>query len=68
MPRISRRSLESGERFGRYRWVVERTLAWLLGYRRLGTRYARRADLLLGLLQLACPSICLHFLPPVERL
>jgi transposase len=30
-PRIARRGVESSERLGRYRWVVERTLAWILG-------------------------------------
>jgi hypothetical protein len=35
--------------------VVERSLAWLVGYRRLQVRYERRADILLGFLQLACP-------------
>jgi hypothetical protein len=34
--------------------VVERSLAWLVGYRRLQVRYERRADILLGFLQLAC--------------
>jgi IS5 family transposase len=33
--RIARRGVESSERLGRHRWVVERTLAWLSGYRRL---------------------------------
>jgi hypothetical protein len=28
--------------------VVERVLAWLVGYRRLQVRYERRADILLG--------------------
>ena len=50
------------ERLGRYRWVVERSLSWLLGYRRLGVRYERRADLLQGLLHLACALSCLRFL------
>jgi transposase len=45
-------------------WVVERTFAWLLGCRRLGVRYERRADLLRGLLHLACALICLRFLTP----
>jgi transposase len=48
----------------RHRWVVERSLAWLLGYRRLGVRYERRADLLQGLLHLACALTCLTFLAP----
>ncbi len=64
-PRIARRGIDSSERLGRYRWVVERSLAWLLGYRRLGVRYERRADLLQGLLHLAWALICLRFLTPV---
>jgi hypothetical protein len=38
--------------------VAERSLAWLMGYRRLQVRYERRADILLGFLQLACAFIC----------
>jgi hypothetical protein len=38
------------------------SLAWLVGYRRLQVRYERRADILLGLVQLACPLICLNSL------
>ena len=33
-PRIARRGVESRERLGRYRWTVERTVAWLLAFRR----------------------------------
>jgi transposase len=62
-PRIARRGVDTSERLGRYRWVVERSLAWLLGYRRLGVRYERRSDLLLGLLHLACALTCLRRLP-----
>ena len=32
-PRIARRGIESSERLGRHRWVVERTLAWFALYR-----------------------------------
>ena len=63
-PRLARRGIESSERLGRHRWVVERTLAWLLGCRRLGVRYERREDLLQGLLHLACVLLCLRFLGP----
>jgi transposase len=63
-PRIARRGIESSERLGRHRWVVERSFAWLLGCRRLGVRYERRADLLRGLLHLACALICVRFLAP----
>ena len=63
-PRLARRGIDSSERLGRYRWVVERMQAWLLGVRRLGMRYERRADLLQGLLHLACSLLCLKFLAP----
>jgi hypothetical protein len=66
-PRFARKGIESSERQGRYRWVVERSLAWLLGFRRLGVRYERRAGMLQGLLHLACALICLRFLSPSER-
>ncbi len=62
--RIARRGVDSSERLGRHRWVVERSLSWLLGCRRLGVRYERRADLLQGLLHLACALVCLRFLEP----
>jgi hypothetical protein len=38
---------------------AERSLAWLVGYRRLQVRYERRADILLGFVHLACALICL---------
>jgi len=62
MPRLARRGIDSSERLGRHRWIVERSLSWLLGYRRLGVRYERRDDVLQGLLQLAYALICLKFL------
>jgi len=61
-PRIARRGVEPGQRLGRHRWKVEQTLAWLLGCRRLTVRYERRADLLQGLLHLACALLCLRSL------
>lgn len=63
-PRLALRGIDSSERLGRYRWVVERTLSWLLGCRRLGIRCERRADLLQGLLHLACALLCVRFLEP----
>jgi IS5 family transposase len=61
-PRIARRGVESSQRLGRHRYVVERSLAWLVGYRRLQVRYERRADILAAFLQLACALICLNAL------
>jgi hypothetical protein len=37
--RIARKGIETGDMLGRHRWVIERTLAWLTGYRRLTLRY-----------------------------
>ena len=61
VPRIARRGVESSERLGRYRWVIERTLAWFARFRRLTVRYERRLDLLLGFHLLAAALICLGF-------
>ena len=57
-PRLARRGIESSERLGRHRWVVERTLAWLNRFRRLTIRYERRADLHQAFLTLGCAMIC----------
>ena len=59
-PRIARRGVESSQKLGRHRWVVERTFAWLNQFRRLTVRYERRADLHLALITLACAVICLR--------
>ena len=61
-PRIARRGVESSERLGRYRWVVERTGAWLNRYRRLKVRYERRDDIHQAFLELGCALICWNFL------
>lgn len=60
IPRIARRGIESSQRLGRYRWVVERTLSWLNRYRRLKVRYERRADIHLAFVTLGCALICWH--------
>ncbi len=57
-PRIARREIESSERLGRYRWVVERTLSWLNRFRRLKVCYERRADIHWAFLTLGCALIC----------
>ncbi len=49
--RIARIGRDSSARLGRHRWVVERTLGWLLSYK----------------LQLACALICYRQLPESLR-
>jgi IS5 family transposase len=61
--RIARRGVENSSRLGRVRWVVERTMSWLLGFRRLALRYDRTVATLSALLALACAWICHRRLP-----
>jgi len=61
--RIARRGIEDSSRLGRVRWVVERTMAWLLSFRRLALRYDRSRVTIEALLSLACTLICLRRLP-----
>jgi transposase len=62
LPRIARKGIESKEKLGRHRWVVERAFAWLNRFRRLTIRYERRADIHHALTTLACSLICLRAL------
>ena len=41
-------AVNSSQRLGRHRWVVERTFAWLNRFRRLRVRYKRREDIYLA--------------------
>jgi transposase len=66
-PRIARRGIDSSERLGRYRWIVERTNAWLLAFRRLALRFDRQAASVVAFLHLACALICLRFLGYVAQ-
>ena len=63
-PRIAWRGIESSERLGRYRWVVERTLSWLKRFRRLTIRYERRAEMHQAFLTLGCALLCWQALNP----
>jgi transposase len=40
--RIARRGIESSQRLGKHRWVIERTFAWVNRFRRLAIRYGSR--------------------------
>lgn len=64
-PLLPRRGVRDVLRLGRWRWVVERTVAWLRQFRRLRVRYERRADTHLSLLSLVCVLICHRKLPEV---
>jgi transposase len=57
-PEIARRQTEHGSGLGRYRWVVERTFAWLHQFKRLLVRYDRRAEIHEAFLALGCCLVC----------
>ncbi|MFB7669368.1 transposase, partial [Kitasatospora sp. NPDC056138] len=56
--RIARRGIESSNRLGRHRWVIERTVAWLNGFRRLHRRYEVKADHFAAFASIAAALIC----------
>ena len=56
--RIARRGIESSQRLGKHRWVVERTVGWLLAFRRLALRYDRTATTINALAKFAITVIC----------
>ena len=45
---------------GRHRWVVDRTFAWFAQFRRLATRYERRADIHFALTKIAAAIIAMN--------
>ena len=61
-PWLAKRNTEHGSGVGRWRWVIERTFAWLHQFRRLRVRYEKRADIHEAFLSLACALICWNFL------
>lgn len=59
--RIARRGVESSQRLGGHRWVVERTHAWFAGFGKLRIRFERCLDIHVALLALAAAVICSRF-------
>ena len=55
---------QDGRRLRRYRrrWKVERLFAWLMRFRRIVTRYERKADNFRGFVHLGCVAILLRHL------
>ena len=62
LDRIARKTIDSGARAGRVRWVIERTLAWFAQFRRVVIRYERRLDIHEAFHLLAASVICWHFI------
>jgi transposase len=60
---VARIGRESSQRLGRHRWVVDRTIGWLLSCKRLALRYGRTATTITALARLAVTLICARRLP-----
>ena len=63
-PVLAHRRTPYGSGLGVFRWVVERTMAWLHQFRRLRIRAERRDDIHEAFLDLGAALICWNFLNP----
>jgi transposase len=61
-PYLAKRNTEHGSGLGVFRWVSERTLAWLHQFRRLRTRFDRRDDIHEAFMTLGQCLICFRVL------
>jgi transposase len=61
-PKLARRRTEHGSGLGKVRWVVERFLGWLHGFRKLRLRTDWALQTHDALLKLGCSLICLRIL------
>ncbi len=61
-PRIAKRKTPHGSGLGRVRWVVERTISWLKGLRRMRVRYDRLGVVREAFTTLAASVICFRIL------
>jgi len=61
-PHIGRRGTRHGSGLGKVRWVVERTVSWLKGLRRMRVRYDRLGVVRDAFTTLAASVICFNIL------
>jgi transposase len=57
-PHIAKRGMAHGSGLGKVRWVVERTISWLKGLRRMRMRYDRLGEVQQAWTTLAASAIC----------
>jgi transposase len=61
-PRIRERNSPHGSHLGKIRWVVERTISWIKGLRRMRIRYDRKDIIIDAWSTLAAAVICFQML------
>ena len=64
---IARKGIDSSQRLGRHRWIVEACLSWLMNNRRLVRRYERKAEHFQAFADLGCILICYRRLAKVTN-
>lgn len=61
-PHIRKRNTSHGSHLGKVRWVVERTISWIKGLRRMRVRYDRKETILDAWTTMAAAVICFQML------
>ena len=61
-PQLAKRYTEHGSGLGKYRWLVERLISWLHGFRKLRFITEKTQEMQFALLNLAVALICFRFL------
>jgi len=64
-PHIRHRNGDHGSHLGRVRWVVERTISWIKGLRRMRVRYDRSGTSIDAWTSIAAAVVCLQILMEV---
>jgi transposase len=61
-PKLAKRGTQHGSGLGKYRWVVERFISWLHGFRKLRFVTEKSQEMQFAFFDLALALICLRFL------
>lgn len=61
-PKLAKRNTEHGSGLGKFRWVAERTISWLHGFRKLRFVTEKTLEMQFACLNLALSLICFRFL------
>ncbi len=61
-PKLAKRNTDNGSGLGVYRWVVERTISWLHGFRKLRFVTEKTPEMQYAFFNLALALICYRFL------
>jgi transposase len=60
-PKLARRNTEHGSHLGKFRWVVERTISWLHGYRKMRFVTEKTEEMKFAFFNLALALICSRY-------